>query len=91
MKFGSALKSHIVIMMLILLKKKNYLDTTIGQYTHFSIVGAKQDVSCISFKNGKVKVEVGLAKGKKLYDKRADMAKKDQQREALRDYKVSLR
>ena len=57
MKFGSALKSHIVIMMLILLKKKNYLDTTIGQYTHFSIVGAKQDVSCISFKNGKVKTE----------------------------------
>ncbi|MBE5831658.1 MAG: SsrA-binding protein, partial [Butyrivibrio sp.] len=37
------------------------------------------------------KVEVGLARGKKLYDKRADMAKKDQQREALRDYKVSLR
>ncbi len=45
----------------------------------------------VYFKNGRVKVEVGLAKGKKLYDKRADMAKKDQQREALRDYKVSLR
>ena len=45
----------------------------------------------VYIKNGKVKVEIGVAKGKKLYDKRADMAKKDQQREALRDYKVSLR
>jgi len=56
MKFGSALKSHIVIMMLILLKK-DYLNTTLGQYTHFSIVGTKQDISCISFKNGNVKTE----------------------------------
>jgi SsrA-binding protein len=45
----------------------------------------------VYFSKGKVKVEIGVAKGKKLYDKRADMAKKDQQREALRDYKVSLR
>ncbi len=29
------------------------------------------------FKNGLVKVEMGLAKGKKLYDKREDMKKKD--------------
>ena len=29
---------------------------------------------------GKVKVELGLAKGKKLYDKRQDLAKKDAQR-----------
>ena len=35
-----------------------------------------------------VKVEIGLAKGKKLYDKRQDIAKKDQQREASRDFKV---
>jgi SsrA-binding protein len=33
------------------------------------------------FKNGLVKVEMGLAKGKKLYDKREDMKKKDQNRE----------
>ncbi len=33
------------------------------------------------FKNGLVKVEMGLAKGKKLYDKREDMKKKDQTRE----------
>ena len=44
-----------------------------------------------TFKNGKVKVEVGLARGKKLYDKRADMAKKDQQREALRDFRQSFK
>ena len=35
-----------------------------------------------------VKVEIGLARGKKLYDKRADIAKKDQNREAARDFKV---
>ena len=32
--------------------------------------------------------EIGLAKGKKLYDKRNDIAKKDQQREAQRDFKI---
>ena len=37
---------------------------------------------------GRVKMEIGLARGKKLYDKRADIAKKDQQREALKDFKV---
>ena len=35
-----------------------------------------------------VKVEIGLARGKKLYDKRDDIAKKDQKREAERDFKV---
>jgi len=33
------------------------------------------------FKNGMVKVEIGLAKGKKLYDKREDMKQKDMKRE----------
>ena len=42
----------------------------------------------VYFKEGKVKVEIGLARGKKLYDKRQDIAKKDQQREAQRDFKV---
>ena len=36
-------------------------------------------------KNGKVKVELGLAKGKKLYDKRQDLAKKDAQRRIERE------
>ena len=35
-----------------------------------------------------VKVEVGLARGKKLYDKRADIAKKDQRRELEKEFKV---
>lgn len=46
----------------------------------------------VYFKGSLVKVEIGLAKGKKLYDKRKDIAKKDQKREAERDFKVrSLR
>ena len=36
------------------------------------------------FKDGKVKVELALAKGKKSYDKRQDMAKRDAQREIAR-------
>ncbi|MCD7842889.1 MAG: SsrA-binding protein SmpB, partial [Lachnospiraceae bacterium] len=36
----------------------------------------------VYFKGSLVKVEIGLAKGKKLYDKRQDIAKKDQRREA---------
>ena len=42
----------------------------------------------VYMKNGLVKVQVALAKGKKLYDKRADIAKKDMRREAERDFKV---
>lgn len=42
----------------------------------------------VYFKDGKVKVEIGLARGKKLYDKRQDIAKKDQRREAERDFKI---
>ena len=42
----------------------------------------------VYFKDGRAKIEIGLAKGKKLYDKRQDIAKKDQQREAQRDFKV---
>lgn len=43
----------------------------------------------VYFNKSLVKVEIGLAKGKKLYDKRQDIAKKDQRREAERDFKVS--
>ena len=42
----------------------------------------------VYFKEGKAKVEIGLAHGKKLYDKRADIAKKDQRREAEKEFKV---
>lgn len=42
----------------------------------------------VYFKGSLVKVEIGLARGKKLYDKRADIAKKDQEREAAKDFKI---
>ena len=42
----------------------------------------------VYFKNSLVKVEIGLARGKKLYDKRQDIARKDQRREAEREFKV---
>lgn len=42
----------------------------------------------VYFKDGKVKVEIGLARGKKLYDKREAIAKKDQRREAEKEFKV---
>jgi SsrA-binding protein len=45
----------------------------------------------VYFKGSLVKVEIGLARGKKLYDKREDIAKKDQKRELERDYKQKLR
>ena len=39
-------------------------------------------------RNGLVKIEIGLGKGKKLYDKRQSIAKKDQRRENERDFKI---
>lgn len=45
----------------------------------------------VYLKGSRCKVEIGLAKGKKLYDKREAIAKKDQKREAERDFKISIR
>jgi SsrA-binding protein len=45
----------------------------------------------IYFKNGIAKVELGLAKGKKAYDKREDLKERDAQREVERALKKSLR
>ena len=42
----------------------------------------------VYFKDSLVKGEIGLARGKKLYDKREDIAKKDMKREAERDFKI---
>lgn len=42
----------------------------------------------VYLKGNLVKMEIGLAKGKKLYDKRQDIAKKDQRRESEREFKV---
>lgn len=43
----------------------------------------------VYLKDGLVKIEIGLARGKKLYDKRQDIAKKDQRREAERQFKIN--
>ena len=45
----------------------------------------------VYFSKGRAKVKIGLAKGKKLYDKRESIAKKDRAREAERDFKVSIK
>ncbi len=45
----------------------------------------------VYFKDGRAKVEIGLARGKKLYDKREDLAKKDIKREAEKEFKHSFR
>ena len=42
----------------------------------------------VYFSDGKAKLEIGLCRGKKLYDKREDIAKRDQAREAERDFKI---
>ena len=42
----------------------------------------------VYFKDGRAKMEIGLARGKKLYDKRQDIAKKDQKRETEREFKI---
>jgi SsrA-binding protein len=43
------------------------------------------------FKQGKVKFEIALARGKKIYDKRKDIAKKDMERQAQRELKQRYR
>lgn len=45
----------------------------------------------VYFRDGRAKIEIGLAKGKKLYDKRQDIVKKDQRREMEKELKVRLR
>ena len=43
----------------------------------------------VYFKDGKAKIEIGLARGKKLYDKREDIAKQDERRANEREFKIS--
>lgn len=58
------------------------------------MVGKVKEKGCtlvplkVYLKGSLVKVEVGLCRGKKLYDKRADIAKKDQRREAEKEFKI---
>lgn len=42
----------------------------------------------VYFKESLVKLEIGVARGKKLYDKRQDIAKKDMKRETEREFKI---
>ena len=42
----------------------------------------------VYFDHGLVKIDIGIAKGKKLYDKRQTIAKNDQRREAEKEFKV---
>lgn len=44
----------------------------------------------VYLKDSLVKMEIGLARGKKLYDKRETLAKKDQKREAEREFRVKI-
>ena len=71
-----------------LLLHKNEINKMMGQIKikGYTIVPLK-----VYLKGSLVKVEIGLARGKKLYDKRQDITKKDQEREARRDFKQSLR
>ena len=45
----------------------------------------------VYFKDGRAKMLIGLARGKKLYDKREDLAKKDAKRDMERAMKVNLK
>lgn len=68
-----------------LLLHKNEIDKIQGKTKEkgITIVPLK-----VYFSKRLVKIEIGLARGKKLYDKRNDIAKKDQKREAEREFKV---
>ena len=68
-----------------LLLHKNQINKLTGELT---IKGYTLVPLQVYLKEGKVKMEIGLGKGKKNFDKRDSIAKKDQQREALKDFKV---
>ena len=68
----------------LLLHKREILKLAQGrEAAGYTIVPVK-----VYFKNGRAKVEIALARGKKLYDKRDDIAKKDAKREAEREFKI---
>lgn len=67
-----------------LLLHKNQIHQLGGKLTQqgFTLVPLQ-----VYLKQSLVKVEIGLCRGKKLYDKREDMAKKSQRRELERNFK----
>jgi len=64
-----------------LLLHKSEIKKLIGKMTRegYTIIPTK-----VYLKDGKIKVEIALAKGKKLYDKREAIKKKDMERETAR-------
>ena len=68
-----------------LLLHKSEINKILGQskMKGYTVVPLK-----VYFKGSLVKVEIALARGKKLYDKRESIAKKDHQREAMKEFKV---
>lgn len=68
-----------------LLLHRSQIDKLLGQIKEkgYTLVPLQ-----VYFNEGKAKMEIGLARGKKLYDKRDDIAKKDMKREAERDFKI---
>ena len=71
-----------------LLLHKSEISKMIGQINQkgYTLIPLK-----VYFSGSLVKVQIGLCKGKKLYDKRQDISKRDQLREAQRDFKVISR
>ncbi|SOJ53960.1 SsrA-binding protein [Mycobacterium simulans] len=65
-----------------LLLHRRQIDTLIGKIRegNFALVPLS-----LYFTEGKVKVELALARGKQAHDKRQDMARRDAQREVLRE------
>ena len=59
---------------------------TLSQADGYSLVPLS-----VYFNNGKVKVELAVAKGKKLYDKRASIAERDADRDMDRNFKKQYR
>lgn len=70
-----------------LLLHKYEINKLIGAVTRdgYTIIPLK-----IYFKGSLVKVDIGIAKGKKLYDKRQDIVKKDAKRSAEKEFKHKL-
>lgn len=68
-----------------LMLHKNEINKLNGELTRqgYTIVPLE-----VYFKGSLVKMQIGLARGKKLYDKRQDIAKKDMRREAEKNFKV---
>ena len=68
-----------------LLLHKSEINKILGKITiaGYTVVPLK-----VYFDRSLVKVDIGIAKGKKLYDKRQTIAKNDQRREAEKEFKI---